>query len=105
MMVELLAGPLIGETLSFETKAADNADGGPPSGGEFLLAMDPERIGGSGWATHAEQLFARIKAMEGARLPGDRRHTNRERTAAEGIHLPEKLYIEIQSLTDIGNAR
>ena len=105
LMVELLAGPLIGETLSFETKAADNADGGPPSGGEFLLAMDPERIGGSGWATHAEQLFARIEAMEGARLPGDRRHVNRERTAAEGVHLPEKLYMEIQSLTDTGNAR
>ena len=102
LMVELLAGPLIGETLSFETKAADNADGGPPSGGEFLLAMDPERIGGSGWAIHAEQLFARIEAMEGARLPAGRRYANREQTAVEGIRLPVKLYAEITALAKAG---
>ena len=49
MMVELLAGALIGENFSFETAAKDNNDGGPPSGGEFILAISPEKISGSGW--------------------------------------------------------
>ena len=39
MMVELLAGALIGENFSFETAAKDNNDGGPPSGGEFIIAI------------------------------------------------------------------
>ena len=41
MMVELLAGALIGENFSFETAAKDNNDGGPPSGGEFIIAISP----------------------------------------------------------------
>ncbi len=37
MMVELLAGALVGDNFSFETAAKDNNDGGPPSGGELIL--------------------------------------------------------------------
>ena len=46
MMVELLAGALVGDNFSFETAAKDNNDGGPPSGGEFILAISPEKIAG-----------------------------------------------------------
>jgi len=74
MMVELMAGPMIGETLSFETKENDNADGGPPQGGEFILAISPEIMGGSDWAKHSEKLFTKLEAMDGIRLPGQRRH-------------------------------
>ena len=38
MMVELLSGGLIGEHFSFEAAEHDNKDGGPPRGGEFLMA-------------------------------------------------------------------
>ena len=31
MMVELLAGALVGDNFSYETAAKDNKDGGPPS--------------------------------------------------------------------------
>jgi delta1-piperideine-2-carboxylate reductase len=74
MMVELMAGPMIGENLSFETKANDNGDGGPPQGGEFILAICPEIMGGSDWANHAERLFNKLESMDGIRLPGQRRH-------------------------------
>ena len=77
MMVELLAGALIGENFSFETAAKDNNDGGPPSGGEFILAISPEKITGKGWNKHAEEFFNKMSAMEGVRLPGERRHKNR----------------------------
>ena len=77
MMVELLAGALLGEWFSFETKEHDNNDGGPPKGGEFILAISPDRITDSNWDCHADQFFNKMKSMEGVRLPGERRHKNR----------------------------
>ena len=77
MMVELLAGALVGETFSYETAAKDNKDGGPPSGGEFILAISPEKITGSGWDKHSDDFFNKMKSMDGVRLPGERRHKNR----------------------------
>ena len=77
MMVELLAGALLGEWFSFEAKKLDNNDGGPPKGGEFILAMSPDKIAGQDWEKHADQLFEKMLALKGVRLPGERRHKNR----------------------------
>ena len=77
MMVELLAGALVGETFSYETAAKDNNDGGPPSGGEFILAISPEKIAGPNWNKHANLFFTKMETMDGVRLPGERRHKNR----------------------------
>ena len=77
MMVELLAGALVGETFSYETAAKDNNDGGPPSGGEFILAISPENIAGPDWGKHSDEFFKKMKSMDGVRLPGERRHKNR----------------------------
>jgi len=77
MMVELLAGALVGDNFSFETANKDNKDGGPPSGGEFILAMSPEKIAGSDWDKHSNEFFNKMKSMDGVRLPGERRHKNR----------------------------
>jgi len=77
MMVELLAGALVGETFSYETAAKDNNDGGPPSGGEFILAISPEKIAGPNWDKHSDEFFDKMKSMEGVRIPGERRHKNR----------------------------
>ena len=77
MMVELLAGALVGETFSYETAAKDNKDGGPPSGGEFILAISPDKIAGANWDKHSDEFFNKMKSMDGVRLPGERRHKNR----------------------------
>ena len=77
MMVELLAGALVGDNFSFETADKDNNDGGPPSGGEFILAISPEKISDSDWDKHADEFFKKMSSMEGVRLPGERRHKNR----------------------------
>ena len=77
MMVELLAGALVGETFSYETAAKDNKDGGPPRGGEFILAISPEKIAGPNWGNHSDKFFDEMKSMDGVRLPGERRHKNR----------------------------
>jgi delta1-piperideine-2-carboxylate reductase len=77
LMVELLAAGAVGERFSFEAAEADNKDGGPPRGGEFMLAISPELLAGSDWAEHCEGFFRRFEAIEGVRLPGSRRHKNR----------------------------
>ena len=77
MMVELLAGALVGDNFSFETATKDNNDGGPPSGGEFILAISPEKMAGQGWEKHADKFFNKMLEMNGVRLPGERRHKNR----------------------------
>ena len=97
MMVELLAGALVGDNFSFETAAKDNNDGGPPSGGEFILAISPEKLSGSGWDKHADEFFNKMKSMEGVRLPGERRHKNRLDKGPRKIN--EELVNKIKSLS------
>ena len=97
MMVELLAGALVGETFSYETAAKDNNDGGPPSGGEFILAISPEKIAGPNWGKHSEEFFEKMKSMDGVRLPGERRHKNRLDKGPRNIN--EELVNKIKSLS------
>ena len=84
LMVELLAGPLIGENFSFESQQEDNADGGPPRGGELIIAISPATMGGQA-GEHAELIFAELESEEGVRLPSSRRYANRKRSEAGGI--------------------
>jgi delta1-piperideine-2-carboxylate reductase len=77
MMAELLASAAVGEQFSYEAAQTDNRDGGPPRGGEFIMAISPELLAGPGWAEHAEGFFAEYAKIDGVRLPGARRHANR----------------------------
>jgi len=87
MMVELLAGPLLGEKVSFETVKSDNNDGGPPPGGQFILAMSPEITSGTAdWGMGADSLFDKLKSFENLRLPGERRHKNRQDTGPRSVN-------------------
>ena len=97
MMVELLAGALVGDNFSFETATKDNNDGGPPSGGEFILAMSPEKISDSEWNKHADEFFNKMKSLEGVRLPGERRHKNRLDKGPRNIN--KELVNKIKSLS------
>jgi len=97
MMVELLAGALVGDNFSFETAAKDNKDGGPPSGGEFILAISPDKSSGNDWNKHSDEFFNKMKSMDGVRLPGERRHKNRLDKGPRNIN--EELVNKIKSLS------
>ena len=86
MMIELLAAGLIGDLFSFEAKDEDNDDGGPARGGEFIMALSPELIAGKNWNEHAEKFFDQMKSLDGVRLPGERRHKNREDKGPRNIN-------------------
>ncbi len=99
LMIELLAGALVGDLFSFEASEVDPGDGGPPRGGELVIAIDPAKLSAGGDPLrHAEALFARILEQDGARLPSDRRYAARQRTPLEGVTIPRSLYDTIRDL-------
>ena len=97
MMVELLAGSLVGDNFSYETAAKDNNDGWPPSGGEFILAISPDKLSENDWDKHSNEFFDKMKSMDGVRLPGERRHKNRLYKGPRNIN--EELVNKIKSLS------
>ena len=86
LMVELLSGPLVGETFSYETKERDNGDGGPAQGGQFILAMSPEIISGKDTSEQTEEFLKKYNDIDGTRLPGARRHNNRKDTGPREVN-------------------
>jgi len=93
MMIELLVAGLSGQDFSFEAEKNDNNDGGPPAGGELMLAMDPARFGDSEhWQDHSESFINRLGGMDGSHLPGTRRQERREVIALEGVKIPQALH-------------
>ncbi|MCZ6668947.1 MAG: Ldh family oxidoreductase [Gammaproteobacteria bacterium] len=99
MMIELLAGAMIGAFLSVESAQDDAGEGGPPKGGELIIALDPAKFGDAdGFLAHGEKLFDAILEQEGTRLPGARRFENRKKTAETGIEIPQSLHQSIMEL-------
>ena len=97
LMVDLLAGPMIGELTSLEIEAEDDGVG-PALGGQLILAFDPARLGGADAAANGECLFQALLAENGVRLPGMRRAAVRPTTPVEGVEIPTSLYEEILGL-------
>lgn len=99
-MVELIAGPLIGDMTSAESLAWDGGAEALPFGGELIIALDPERFLGAGAADSLKRAEALFQAMQsqGARLPGERRFHARMRSEQNGIVLQRALYEEICEL-------
>ena len=100
-MIELLAGPLIGDLTSPESSAVDAGAGGLPYHGELILAFDPQRFLGTAVADYqqrAEQLFAGVEA-QGARLPSQRRYQARERNTTRGwLEVPDEFLADVRAL-------
>lgn len=99
-MVELIAGPLIGDLTSAESLAYDAGSKSSPYHGELIIALDPRRFLGEATEQHlarAEVLFQSIQG-QGARLPSQRRYAARARSLVEGVEIPEALYNDLNAL-------
>jgi len=99
-MIELLAGPLIGDLISLDARVLSDDAGAAPCHGELVLAFDPGHFGlgdTDGDAERAEQLFMAI-TDQGARLPSQRRFEARVRSRKHGVHIPAALHADILAL-------
>lgn len=102
LMVELIAGPLVGDMTSVDSIAFDAGAKGAPRGGELLLAIDPARLLGDAASAHlarAEAIFEGV-VCQGARLPSLRRYAARRRAEREGVLVPRKLLDEVRAMLD-----
>lgn len=99
-MIELLAGPLIGDLTSMESKALDGEVASTPMHGELILAFDPKFFSQSDALAdqaRAEHLFDAITG-QGARLPSQRRFEARARSLAHGVKIPRTLHDDVLAL-------
>ncbi len=95
LMVELFSAGLTGDVFSYEAQENDNNDGGPPSGGEFIMALNPEIISNPNWEEHCTNFFQKLTSIDGVRLPGSRRHKNRSGDNYRSIN--EELLLKVRS--------
>ena len=99
LMVDLLAGPLIGEVSSWEAGEEDNGDGGPATGGELILALRPEplrrRRTRSSGASGCSPVCWRWRAPACPATAASRRAAARR---TEGTEIPAALHARIVEL-------
>ncbi|QCP50312.1 Ldh family oxidoreductase [Trinickia violacea] len=99
-MVELLAGPLLGDLTSLESQKFDEGVGATPCHGELVLAFNPETFAAGKQADgerFAEAMFDAIVG-QGARLPSQRRFEARVRSETKGVQVSAQLYSDVQAL-------
>ena len=98
-MVELMAGALLGDMMSFQSQAFDEGAGVAPCHGELIIAFSPDRFGGDAAERDAgaEHLFGMITG-QGARLPSQRRYDARRRSESDGVLVSRQQYDILMSL-------
>ena len=97
LMVELLAAGLTGSNFAAEASSYLDAEGPPPGTGQLIVTFDPAAFGGNA-VDRFGALASAIEAQPGARLPGARRLTAREKAKAEGVTISDALMKEIAAV-------
>jgi (2R)-3-sulfolactate dehydrogenase (NADP+) len=99
LMVEVLAVALTGAHFGFEASSFFDVDGPPPGVGQLLLAIDPGAFAGQEvFLDRVAALVGMIEGDTGARLPGSRRLTQREKAQREGVTVDANLLAQIRAL-------
>ena len=96
LMVEILAAALTGSAFSTEAGSFFTADGPAPRVGQTLIVIDPGAQ--SDYGARVATLLDTISAMEGARLPGERRRAAIARAQAEGLQVPAAFIAQARDL-------
>lgn len=86
LMVDILSAGLTGSNWSFEASSFGDTQGGPPRTGQFIIAISPEKFGGSNFTDRLETMFQALLDTPTVRLPGDRR-------LAERTHHDERIRV------------
>lgn len=90
-MVEILAAALGGASFGFEDRSGAIKGALTSNAGQFLLLVDPRRIG-EGFADRVELLLAALRGAGTARLPGDLRYQRRLIAERDGVEVGDKMH-------------
>lgn len=95
LMVEVLAAGLTGAHWSHQASSLGDDKGGPPRLGQTIIAIRPAD---AGFVRRIEGLLADMANEPGVRIPGDRRHANRQRFAEEGVFIDSSMLDQLCAL-------
>ncbi|WP_404936929.1 Ldh family oxidoreductase [Pseudomonas sp. JDS08PS003] len=98
MMVELLAAALTGGHFSFEFDWSNHPGAKTPWTGQLLIVIDPSKAAGQNFAERSQELVRQMHAVGLKRLPGDRRHQQRERSLQNGIAMGVEQLQQLRAL-------
>ena len=98
MMVELLAAALTGGNFSFEFDWSNHPGAKTPWTGQLLIVIDPSKAAGQNFAERSQELVRQMHGVGLKRLPGDRRHWQREKSQQQGIAI---AVTELQQLREL----
>ena len=102
LIVEILVSALTGAALSFQIESFFSETGGPMRTGQVFLVIDPGALAGQEvYFEHVETLITAMLAEPDVRLPGARRHKNREASRRQGVEIPDRIYEEIVALSKV----
>jgi (2R)-3-sulfolactate dehydrogenase (NADP+) len=100
LMVELLCSALTGAAFGYENDSYFEP-GGPARIGHALVAIDAAAL--TGQETYLGRIETLVEAMladPGVRLPGSRRDAAMVKASADGVAIPDSLYVQIRQLAE-----
>lgn len=99
LMVELLAAAVTGAHFAGEASSFLDSEGGPPSTGQLIIAVDASALGaGNGLAVRVATLAGLIETEPGARLPGARRLELRKKARTGGVEVDDGTLAALRRL-------
>ena len=94
---EIMSACLTGSNLGIEASSFANDQGGPPSTGQFFIAINPEKFSSS-FEEKVLKIIRLIESQEKARVPGSKRINSYKTNINNEISIKEELYDKIISL-------
>ncbi len=99
LTVELLVCALSGAAFGFESDSFFTEEGRPTRIGQAILAINPGALAGRQvYLERVETLLAAMTEDPQVRLPGQRRASQRDKSAREGVAVPAELMARIRGL-------
>tara|TARA_A100001388_G_scaffold18085_1_gene11957 strand:- start:506 stop:1495 length:990 start_codon:yes stop_codon:yes gene_type:complete len=94
LLVEILTACVAGGSLGTKASSFAGEDGGPPSTGQFFIAINPKKFN-QNFESHLTELVDSIISQEGARLPGSKRLGAFNQNINEDIFISDELMSRI----------
>ena len=96
-MVDILAAGLTGGNWAYNAPMFADNEGPPPNVGQLIIALAPDRLGGTDYDQRLDTWVEALLAHDGVRLPGSRRHEARAAAESSGVDVPDALIARIEA--------
>lgn len=98
VLVELLAAAASGATLGVDASPFSGTAGGPPSTGQFFIAIDADTTSNGAFGKRLGGLVAAIEGQPGARLHGHRRREAQKSADSGGVTIDQATLDRVNAI-------